>query len=742
MWPQLFETGRISNTSLSVTGGNERVTYFLSGRYIGENGGMQTDGFGPVTGGMQYVEDVNNKKQANANVTFSPWDAVRIRANSMYVDGYMEVADNNNNIYGTISNLINSKPERANEINPSGAVPTFGSMREMMYQRTMQNVQRFAGSIGTDYTPVDAVTLDLTFGVDLINEQNVRHVPFGWNVDGLSGNAPTGERTVRDRNSRMFSADAKASWNEDLNETFSSAFVLGAQAYYRENLRSGGFGSQFAGPGLEVIEAGADQSVFEERISAVSAGVFAQEQVGFNEYLFVTVGARFDKHSAFGESAGGALYPKLSVSLVPSDMPIWSESGPLSSMRLRAAIGKSGLQPGAFDKFTTFEPLNSATGAGVAPSNLGNQDLKPEVSTEIEAGADLGLFDDRISLTGTYWRRVVDDALVARQFPLSGGFVNTQLANIGQLTAQGLELGIGGMVLNTPSFSLDLFANASYLHEQVTSMGGAPDIKLGYYRYGNWIKEGYAPGAFFGPKLAAVDFPIDQNGDGQPDTMDQLRAYFATPRDPTVIRTVLADDDGDGDFLDHYLGKPTPDWTGSLGGTINFLRNFKLSTLFEYKRGNFQWHNLTDEFRRSHPLIGRNIRASSEVEAILVNPASTVDQRVEAARVWATEMASLSPQDRLNAIEDADFVRWRELSLSYSVPGQLVERFGMNTLELTVAGRNIGLWTGYSGVDPELNVVGGRDPSGITEENNFLTGVEGWGFAMPRRITLSVNVGF
>ncbi|HEX6939854.1 MAG TPA: SusC/RagA family TonB-linked outer membrane protein [Longimicrobiales bacterium] len=741
LWPSLFETGRFSSYSLSVSGGGEEMTYFLSGRYLSENGPFQNDGFGPAVNGLEYIEDVNEKKQVTANVTFYPSETLRIRANSMYVDGYIEVPENNNSIYGTISNLINSKPERANEANPSGSVPTFGSMREMMYRHASQGIQRFSGSVGADYTPLESVSMELTFGVDLVNEQNVAFVPFGWNVDGLTAASPEGTRDVRDRNHRMFTADTKVSWTEEVTDRIGSTFVVGAQAYYQGNTLSGGSGTKFPGPGLEVIEAAEQQSVFEERIVQLSAGVFAQEQVGFDDYLFVTLGARYDKHSAFGESASGALYPKLSASFIPSDMDGWEALGPLSSLRLRAAIGQSGLQPGAFDKLTTFEPLNSANGSGVEPSNLGNQDLKPEVSTEIEVGADLGLFQDRFSLTATYWDRVTRDALIARRYAPSGGFPNPQLDNIGEIRSHGVELGLRGFVVNSPDFSVDLFVNAAYLSQRVADLGGAPPIKLGYYRYGNWIMEGYAPGAFFGPKLVDSPYPIDQNGDGQPDSAEELAAYFSAPRDPGEIRVLLADDDGDGDFLDHYLGKPTPDWTGAFGGTITFLRNFSINTLFEWKAGNFQVHNLTHEFRRSHAAIGRNIRESAELEAILLNPASTAEERVEAARRWATEMAGLTPQDRLNAIEDADFLRWRELSIRYRFPASAIERFGMNSLELTLGGRNLALFTKYGGVDPEVNVIAGRGP-GATEENNFLLGVEGWNFAIPRRFTLSATVGF
>ena len=87
----------------------------------------------------------------------------------------------------------------------------------------------------------------------------------------------------------------------------------------------------------------------------MTGGIFAQEQIGFNDYLFVTGGARYDKHSAFGESAGGALYPKLSVSLrADGHAGRRALAALLSQVRVRAAIGRSGLQPSAFAKFTTY----------------------------------------------------------------------------------------------------------------------------------------------------------------------------------------------------------------------------------------------------------------------------------------------------------------------------------------------------------------------------------------------------
>jgi hypothetical protein len=264
------------------------------------------------------------------------------------------------------------------------------------------------------------------------------------------------------------------------------------------------------------------------------------------------------------------------------------------------------------------------------------------------------------------------------------------------------------------------------------------------------LKEGYAPGAFFGAKLADVPIPIDINRDGVPDTRAELLAYFDRPRDPTVwaaSRIMLMGPDGNPlrggtAYLDHYLGKPTPDWQGSFGISGSFLKNFRFNTLFEFKAGNFYVHNLTDEFRKAHGTIGRNIRQSSEVHAILVNPASTPEQRVDAAIRWAKELMGLAPFDGLNAVEEADFIRWREVSLTYDVPTEFAGWFGARSISLSLAGRNLVLWTKYSGADPEINSIGRGDTYLIGPlDRYYLLGVDAFGVPIPRQYVFTLRLG-
>lgn len=738
--PQLFETGTFSTLSGSVSGGTDAAKYFISARYQTEDGPIGgKQGWGPNKGEpWGPSSDANNRKQANTTLTFLPRTDLTVRLTSSLTEAHQENIPANNSIYGPMALIIDSKPELANDKNVHGTT-AFATLREAMRQVTSQDVARFGGTVAADYVPVDGVALNATLGVDLVSQRGLSLTPYGWNVDNYVNANVKGTRTVSDSKRRLVTLQTRASWNDELSPNISSALSVGGQVFMTETKSAWGTGSEFPGPGIDVTTGGALRTTSESYLSQVNAGLFLEEQVGYKNVAFVTVGGRYDKHSAFGQHAGGALYPKASMSLVLHDLPNWNPSL-FSTLRLRAAVGRSGLQPGAFDKYTTFAPLASELGAGVAPSNLGNPDLKPEVSTEWEAGTELGWFENRLAVQATYWNRTVVDALIPRQYPVSGGFTATQLDNIGTLKAHGLEVGVTGLVVNRPNLSISLMANASNIKETVADLGGAPPIKVSgtYARYINWIKEGYAPGSFFGPKLMNVDYPLSVDGSCTPASKDQLLNYFSVPRSPDAL-SVLVEGCG-GDFANNYLGKPTPDWAGAFGSDITLFQNFKISTLFEYKFGNYFVHDLTGALRRAHSLIGRNVREAAEVEAVLLNPASTAEQRYDAGLIWARELKGLTPFDGLNEVKAADFLRWRELSLTYTVAPSLAEKVRARSMSVTLAGRNLGLITKFPGADPEINALGAG--AGGTMEQSFQEGINAWGLPLPRRYQISVRMGF
>jgi hypothetical protein len=241
-----------------------------------------------------------------------------------------------------------------------------------------------------------------------------------------------------------------------------------------------------------------------------------------------------------------------------------------------------------------------------------------------------------------------------------------------------------------------------------------------------------------------TNVPFDTDGDDVPDTDAQFRTWLETTGGveaaASEMSPMLRDDDGDGDDLDTYLGKPDADWTGSFGFSFTIMNNVDLNTLFEFRTGNYFVENLTDAFRKSHGLIGFNTPEGAAAETALLNPNTSVDEKFDAAMEWATDLKALSPHSGLNTIYNARFIRMRELSLAYRVPTSMASKLGLSNLTLSIAGRNLFKIDEYDGIDQESNMEARSVGSGVG--SNFNYGVDAFGTPIPRRVTVALQFGF
>jgi TonB-linked SusC/RagA family outer membrane protein len=780
IWRDYFsETGVASTLAGQVSGGGQAMTYFASGRYQRENGPIGGESLGPAQDGLRRV-------QTSLNFTLVPINNVRLGFRTAYFNIWSAIPGGGiigNSIYGTYALANYARPEAANCIKSTYVSPgrcsgpgnpfgnsAFMSIRESLQQEQEETVNRYNGALSATYTPSSEVNVDLTAGWDVANRRSFSFSRFRYNIDEVTTNNVEGSRSVNESQARVLTLDGKVAWNRPITSTVSSALVVGMQVFNDRSVNSSGSSTNLPGPGIGVVGAGGQNiAVGESFQTQINGGYFAQEQLGFRDWAFLTVGGRYDFASAFGEDAPGVWYPKASLSVIPSDLAAWGSPLGVTTLRLRAAVGRSGRQPGGFDKFTTFAPLRSELGAGLVQSQLGNQSLKPEVATEIEGGFEAGLLDERLGLTFTAWHRIVEDVLIARQFPVSGGFRQAQLDNIGEIKAHGFEMGARGSALSRPDLAIDLNASASYLRQTVVSLG-TPSIKTqaGYLRHRVFLKEGAPLGSIYVPRLAAAcpgggstpaknkangdiacygpgQFPISLNGNGRAATRDELLTYFSSPRDlktsavQNALKPLLADYDGSGDVSEQRIGDIFPDWTGTFGSDVTFRRNWQLHALFEWRTG-FMVHNLTHAFRGAqHATIGSNLRDYAEVEATLLNPASTAEERVAAADTYIRHNRRLL-EPGLSEFENGNFLRFNELALTYTASPALAQRVGASSMSITLSGRNLALWTNYSGSDPEIT-YGGRQPGGGVE-GNFNDSNDSFGMPIPRRYGLRINLGY
>jgi hypothetical protein len=286
----MYETGKLTTVSASVSGGSPLLTYFVTGRVSNEDGPFGGNFFGPV-------KDLDEVRQANANLTIYPVEKLRVRINSMYTERYHEVPENNNNIYGVLSSLINSRPQGANcdlssrdtnsripgyctgAGNPWGAA-SFITTREAMQSINNDEVRRFSGSVGATYDFL-GINLDGTFGVDIVNQRGVSLLPFRYNIDAFTSADILGFRGVGDLDNRELTGDFKASWTITPNDIWSFQSILGGQGFFSERKSSGGTGREFPGPGVEVLSATATRTGTEAFVQTAQLGIFGQEQIGY-----------------------------------------------------------------------------------------------------------------------------------------------------------------------------------------------------------------------------------------------------------------------------------------------------------------------------------------------------------------------------------------------------------------------------------------------------------------------------
>jgi hypothetical protein len=415
-----------------------------------------------------------------------------------------------------------------------------------------------------------------------------------------------------------------------------------------------------------------DIKVNEITVDNKTAGGFVSEQLAWRDKLFVTGTLRADKNSAFGRNFGTIKYPALSASYVVT------EGGDrLSQLRLRAAIGESGLRPGVLDAIAYSNPvtarLDSTDRAAITAGNIPNDSLRAERTRETELGFDAGFFGDRATMEVTYYNKRSRDALILRPLPVSLGGPSTQFVNLGSVTNRGFEVTVGATPLRMDNAQLGLTLTASTNQNRLESLGGVPPIVFGLNSSQRHV-EGYALGGYWGTEVDSVH--VNTNGTLHPDSV-----FFST--DESKV---------------HYLGSPLPTRQGSLTADLTLMKIFHLGSMFEYRGGN-KLYNASEQFR-CIPFV-------AICRGLVDKTASISDQ----ANAFADAVSQGSFYGGF--IEDASFVKWRELTVGVSIPSRYLTAFRASDGVLTFGARNLATWTKYSGLDPEVNFDG---------QANFSTG--------------------
>jgi outer membrane receptor protein involved in Fe transport len=507
--------------------------------------------------------------------------------------------------------------------------------------------------------------------------------------------------------------DFKTNINYNISDKLVSSTVIGAQSFNEFTNQQQVSVNNFPSAALSTLRGGSSVSnVDEYEETVINAGVFVQEQLAYNDRLFLTLGMRMDGNSAFGEDFGFESYPKAGLSWVISEEPFWN-FGAINQMRIRAAFGTSGLQPGAFDAQRTWQPSSGIeNNQAVLPLNLGNKDLKPERSQEVEFGAEFTAFNDLLGVEIVYYNQKTTDALLPVSLSPSLGFLQSQLTNIGGMESKGLELSGNWTVFKKNAVSVKLSGSYSKIDQTVTDMAGVPPFRIEGRRRWSQIKEGYQPGAIIAPvhdpnNPWSTSVPIDQ-------VTHRSQIY------PNFKK------DANGDDALEYIGNSSPTYTFSFGTTVKFSKNLSLRAMFRGE-GDFLISRESELIRQN---LGYN-KVAADL-AFALDPANNVALEERKKHIEAYGMRH--PNVFSDWMESGDYTKFQELALIWQVPGDVASRFGFTAATVSFNARNLHIFTDFGGyIDPG----GGRG-----SRSEFLQNIDYMSGPSPIFYGVSINTTF
>jgi TonB-linked SusC/RagA family outer membrane protein len=654
------------------------------------------------------------RQSVRGNINFIPDRRITVDVGVQSIRSKTRLPDNDNSLYGILTGAMLGSPLTVRDDTVPSNNGWFAFNRSVEALTAIENTLETQRNIITGtatYLPFSWFKNRVTLGADLANDEATRFFPtnaVGWFDGSLNGGQNRQARVGVRRYTIDYLADFDRNFHDGALRTTAS---VGAQVIATRFDSVGALGLGFASNASHVISSAASTSGGQTVIDTRQIGYLSQLQIGWHDRRFLQLGARMDDFSAFGANTKAIFLPKVGVSWVVSDEGFFEPlSRVVSSLRLRAAYGTTGRAPAAGAALQTLRAAPSVVSTslsavtvvpGATLLNPGNTELKPERGIEVESGADVSMFGDRLALELTYFNKTSKDVLLLRTIAPSVGFAQNPYANIGEINNRGWEVAVDGQILRTARLGWTSRVSFNTLHNELVSLGGLAPFSTS--NGSNRFVEGFQTGAWVSKRIRNIN-------------------------EETGVVTVS-------DTLES-AGNVLPTFEGSWSNTFTLFKRLRMVAMFDTKQ-DYLVQNYTQFYRETQIPVSAN----------RVDPNKL--SRRERLRRYGNPTPG-QPAFRqenggattVNEVRDAflqpgDFVRFRELSFSYDLPPGIASRIGpVSTASLGLAFQNLKLWSDFEGADPEVN--------GYSD----LTGTAGFGrsdfFTLPtaRRALLRLNITF
>jgi TonB-linked SusC/RagA family outer membrane protein len=676
-----IKAGWRSQAGAQVSGGSDAIRYFVSADYEDEVGPFALPEFSRQRFDSLGVSIQDEWKRPNAltkqsyrgnlNTQVNSKLDLAVQSNFIKLLQRLPQVDNNVNSFwynGTIGPGFKGAGPGYTGVGSLGQpLRGYGNFTpgEIFQDATSQDVHRFLGSSNIDWRPISWLQTRADVGVDFSGRNDFEICRFAQCAD-FSTNRRGFAQDVR-TNIRNITGNVHGTANFSPRTWLGLKTTAGVQYVDYKDNESGAAGEELP-PGAQTPEDGTIPSVTASTTKQKTLGVFVEEQASFNDRLFLTAAVRTDQNSAFGTNFQRVYYPKFALSWIMSDESFFPTLGWLGEFRLRSSYGESGVQPGPNDAARSFQATTTSIAggdvSGLQSDRLGNTELRPENSKEFEFGFDTRLFSDRVNFEFTRYSKTSEDALINQTIaPSAGSNVTNIRRNLGSIKNWGYEALVTTQLLSRRNLAWDLTISGSHNSNKLITLGKDASGKDIPPIIGATIRQtpGYPINGWW---LRPYSYS-DANGDG-----------------------LIAASEVKVDTAFQFLGYSQPRLELSITNGIDlFNHTVRIQALVDHKSG-YRISNTEQSFLCQQSVGCYDI---SNESAPLWRQARAVANRFVALRT------------PIGYHEELSFWRVREVSLIYQLSNRIASLARSGGGNLTLAARNLALFSDYTGVDPEAN---------------------------------------
>jgi TonB-linked SusC/RagA family outer membrane protein len=533
------ETGFITETALSATGGNEKTKFYVGGSYRDEEGIIKNTGFDRFSIRANIDHKISNVFDISSTTNY-----VRSNSSRSFTGNENEGGLSYGYVLAFTRPWVNLFPDAQgnypNNPNFSGN-PLFvrdNAINDDSNDRIIQGLT-VNTKIYTD--DVNRIRFSNRAGVDYLSNETFVYVPETHQAQQGLG-AAAGFVAQGKNSFTQFNTQSALVWDHDAMEgDLAFTTQIGTAYLFQDSNLINARGTGLAA-GQTSVDQSANQTTDQFRSEEKEFGIFGQVEANYKDQIIGTIGYRFDKSTRNGDPNEFYGFPKASVAVNLANMDFWSVEA-INQMKFRAAYGETG-NPARFG--ATFTSLGASNIGGVIGQSVigtkGDADVEPETASEFEVGLDLGLFQNRVSFEATYYKKNIRDLILTRQLPPSSGFTQ-ETTNLADLENNGIELALRADVFDTDVIKWNTGVQFYLNRSEITRLD---------------VPAFAQPGAGFGTGLGTIFIE-----EGQPVTQ--------------LVGSI--------DGVLTQVGDTEPDFQMAFNNNLTLFNNFDISFLFQLKSG-------------------------------------------------------------------------------------------------------------------------------------------------------------